>query len=45
MVTKGDRLWGEDGLKFENGYIVKLGCDDGCTTINIIKFIQINKVK
>ena len=38
MVTKGDRLGG-DGLGVWDGNI-KLGCDDGCTTINIIKFVE-----
>ena len=23
-----------------DGNVVKLGCDDGCTTLNIIKFIK-----
>ena len=29
------------GLRVRN--VVKLGCDDGCTTINIIKFIEFLK--
>ena len=34
-----------DGLGVWDGNAVKLGCDDGCTTINIIKFTEfkINK--
>ena len=45
MVTKGDRLLGRDRLGVWDGNAVKLGCDDGCTTINIIKFTEfkINK--
>ena len=39
MVTKGDRLGGGMGWRFD-GNILKLGCNDGCTTINIIKFIE-----
>ena len=31
---------GRDGLGVWDGN-VKLGCDDGCTTINIIKFIEL----
>ena len=42
MVTKGDRLVGKDGLGVWDGN-VKLGCNDGCTTINIIKFIEFKK--
>ena len=44
MVTKGDRLWGRDGLAVWNGKVVKLGCDD-CTTINIIiEFFFLKKI-
>ena len=42
MVTKGDKLQG-DGLGCWDGNVVKLGCDDGCTTTNIIKFIELKK--
>ena len=38
-VIKGDRLWG-DGLGVWDENVVKLDCDDGCTTINIIKFTE-----
>ena len=38
-VNKGDRLAGRDGLGVWDGNVLKLGYDDGCTTINIIKFI------
>ena len=31
---------GEGKLGVWDGNVVKLGCDDGCTTINIIKFIE-----
>jgi len=40
MVTKGNRLGGRDGLGVWVGNVVKLGCDNGCTTVNIIKFIE-----
>ena len=33
--------WGwEDGLRVWDGNAIKFGCDDRCTTINIIKFIE-----
>ena len=40
MVSKGERLRGEvwAGVWDENA--VKLGCDDHCTTINTVKFIE-----
>ena len=42
MVTRGDRLrGGRDGLGVWDGNLLKLGCDDGCTTINIIQFIEL----
>ena len=31
--------WGE-GLGVWGGNAIKLGCDDHCTTINVIKFIE-----
>ena len=31
----------ENGLEFWDGNTIKLGCDDYCTTINVIKFIKI----
>ena len=31
---------GRDGLGIWDGNVLKLGCDDSCTTINIIKFIE-----
>ena len=34
---------GEEGLEVWNGNVLKLGCDDGCTTINIIEFIELKK--
>ena len=41
MVTKGDRFGrGRNGLRVWDGNVVKLGCDDGCTTRNTIKFIE-----
>ena len=46
MVTKGNILaGGKDGLGVWDGNVLKLGCDDGCTTINIIKFIEFRKIK
>ena len=32
-----------DGLGVWEGNAVKLGCDDGCTTVNIIKFTALKK--
>ena len=43
MVIKRNRLWGRDGLRVWDGNIVKLGCDNGCRTINTIKFIGLKK--
>ena len=41
MVSKGDRLggWGQAGVWAGNP--IKLDCDDPCTTINVIKFIDL----
>ena len=44
MVTKGDRLRGRNGLEVWDGNVVKLSCDDGCKTINVIKFTECKKV-
>ena len=44
-LPKGTGCWGRDGLGVWDGNIVKLGCNDGCTTINIIKFIELTKRK
>ena len=41
MIAKGDRLGDKDGLRVWDGNILKLGCDDGCTTINIIKLSEL----
>jgi len=39
MVSK-DQVWGSgDGLGVWNRNAIKLGCDDHCTTLNVIKFI------
>ena len=43
-VPKETGWWGRDRLGVWNG-IVKLGCDDGCTTTNIIKFTELKKIK
>ena len=34
---------GGDGLGVWDDNVVKLGWDDGCTTINTIKFIELKK--
>ena len=39
-LPKGNRSgwWGErDALGAWDGNIVKLGCDNGCTTVNVVK--------
>ena len=42
MASKGDRLGdGGDGLGVWDGNAIELGCDDCCTTINVIKFIEL----
>ena len=43
MVTKGDRLWGSDGLGDWDGNVLKLHCDHGRITINIIKPTELKK--
>ena len=44
MVYKGDWLVvGGIGLGVWDGNAIKLGCDDCCTTINIIEFIKLKK--
>ena len=43
MVTKGDTLWEQGWAASLRWNVVKLGCDDGCTTI--IKFIEFKKKK
>ena len=35
---------GRDGLGVWEGNVVKLGCDDHCTTINIIKYTELKKM-
>ena len=34
--------WG-DGLGVWDGNAIKLACDDCCTTVNVIKFIELKK--
>ena len=34
---------GKDGLRVCDGKVLKLGCDDGCTTINIINQMNLKK--
>ena len=46
MFTKGDKLQGPEekyGMGLWYGNVVKLGCDDVCTTTNIIKFTEFKK--
>ena len=45
MVTKGDRLGGRDELGVWDVNAVKLGCDDCCTIINIVKLIELKAKK
>ena len=40
MVSKRDRLGVGDALRVWDGNAVKIGCDDCCTPINVIKFIK-----
>ena len=40
MLTTGDRLQGEGQTGVWDRNVLKLGCDDGCTTMNIIKGIK-----
>ena len=35
---------GSDGLGVWGGNAIKLGCDDPCIIINVIKFIELKKV-
>ena len=44
-VLKGDRLAGGGLAGGWEGNAKKLGCDDHCTTINVIKFIVKNTIK
>lgn len=39
MFTAEDRLPGRNGGGIWGGNVLKSGCDNGCTAINIIKFI------
>ena len=43
MVSKGDSLEG-GGWGVWDGNATKLGCDDRCTTINVIKFIVLKNL-
>ena len=45
MVTKGDRLGGEGRTGGWDGNVLKLGYDDDCTTIDIIKFIGLKNIQ
>ena len=35
--------WGGDGLGVWGANAIKLGCDDPCATINVIKLIELKK--
>ena len=37
------KTYGYQRLGVWDGTVVKLGCDDGCTTINMIKFTKFKK--
>ena len=37
--------WGRDGLGVWDRNAVKLDCDEHCTTINIIKFIELKRTR
>ena len=42
MVSKGDRLGCEgDRLGVWDGNAIKLGCDDHCTTVNVITHTEL----
>ena len=43
MIFKGDRLGERDGLEVWGENVLKLGCNDSCTTINIIKLTELKK--
>ena len=43
MISKGYRLRVGDGLGVWDGSAIKLGCDDHCTTINTIQFIELKR--
>ena len=44
LLLKTSNCW-RDGLEVWDRKVVKLGCDDGCTTINRIKFTELKKEK
>ena len=41
MITKGGRFRGRDGLGVWDRNVLKLGCDDGYTIINIVKLTEL----
>ena len=45
MVPKGERLGGEGRTGGWDGNVLKLGYDDDCTTIDIIKFIGLKNIQ
>ena len=44
MVTRRDRFGGRGRMWGLDGNVLKLGFDEGCRTINIIKFITYSKI-
>ena len=36
-LPKGTGWWGRDGLGLWDGNVIKLGCEDGCIPIHLIK--------
>lgn len=36
-------MGGRDGLRIWDGNVLKTGYDDGCTTINTVKFTELKK--
>ena len=40
MVSKGERLGGGGMLGVWDGNVIKLGCDDHCTTTNVINSLS-----
>ena len=43
MVTKETGWWDREGWGFGNGNILKLCCDESCTSMTIIKFIELKQ--
>ena len=43
LVTEGNMFVGRDGLGVRDGNAIQLGFNDPCTTINVIKCIELKK--